>query len=50
MDNFELKISFKIGFWLGFANLDSQINKPYIQELSKPEARQGRGPMVNIIL
>ena len=27
IDNFELKISFKLSFSLGFANLDSQTNK-----------------------
>ena len=27
MDNFELKISFELCFYLGFANLDSQTNK-----------------------
>ena len=27
MDNFDLKISFKLSFCLGFANSDSQTNK-----------------------
>ena len=27
MDNFELKISFELCFYLGFANLDNQTNK-----------------------